>query len=250
MWSVPVTWRLVAGHASLIGFFDEMQLNGAFWSLVIEMRISIIFPLLMVLLKNVRSHKAMLAVGAGALFLGAIPLPATSSDVSQILGTLQSGMCFVLGSLLARSHERCSAIYLGLARSTRIVIWCGVLGVWSFAGIIASRHLLYGVYDMLVSVASVLVIVIAMSEPWARGALLHRIPQYLGHVSYSVYLLHVTVLLALVHAFYGKVPLLVLLPVYLAISFALATVFHAWIEVPSIELGAWLSKKFQPERIQ
>jgi peptidoglycan/LPS O-acetylase OafA/YrhL len=245
MWSEPLTWHLVLQHVGLIGFFNEVQLNTAFWSLVVEMRISIVFPLLMLLLSRVRTPRTMILAGSAALLLIAAPFEPQSGNLSSVINTLQYGMSFVIGSLLARSHESCSKLYLQLPRLARPVLWVGLLAVWSFVGVISSKPALLGLYNMILTLASAGIIVIAMTEPWVRTALLHRIPQYLGHVSYSVYLIHVTVLLSLVHALYGKCSLLALLPMYIALTFMLGTVFHTWIEEPCTRLGTVLAAKIQ-----
>jgi peptidoglycan/LPS O-acetylase OafA/YrhL len=43
-WSTPVTTHLVVQHILFLGNYDWSQFNTAFWSLVHEMRISLIFP--------------------------------------------------------------------------------------------------------------------------------------------------------------------------------------------------------------
>ena len=245
MWSLPLTWNLVLQHVALIGFFNEVQLNTAFWSLVVEMRISIVFPFLMQSLSGVRTPKTILLAGSAALLLIAIPLKARSNDLSSVMDTIGYGGCFVIGSLLARSHGLCSKLYLRLPRFTRLLLWVGILAVWSFVGIISSKPMLLGLYNMILTIASTCIIVIAMTEPWVRTVLLHRIPQYLGRISYSVYLIHVTVLLSLVHALYGRYSLLALLPIYIALTFMLGAVFHTWVEEPCTQLGALLAEKVQ-----
>jgi peptidoglycan/LPS O-acetylase OafA/YrhL len=229
----------------LIGFFNEVQLNTAFWSLVVEMRISIVFPFLMQSLSRVRTLKVILLAGSAALLLIAIPLKARSNDLSSVMDTIGYGGCFVIGSLLARSHELCSRVYLRFPRFTRFLLWVGILAVWSFVGIISSKPMLLGLYNMILTIASACIIVISMTEPWVRTLLLHRIPQYLGHISYSVYLIHVTVLLSLVHALYGRYSLLTLLPIYIVLTFMLGAVFHTWVEEPCTQLGALLAEKVQ-----
>lgn len=243
MWSEPLTWRLVLQHAGLIGFFNEVQLNTAFWSLVVEMRISIVFPFLMVLLSRVRTPKTMLFAGSAALLLIALPFRVQSSNLSSIIDSLQYGGAFAIGSLLARSHASCSKLYLRLPQFARLLLWAGILVVWSFIGIISSKPMLLGVYNMTLTIASACIIVVAMTEPWVKTLLLRRTPQYLGHISYSVYLIHVTVLLSLVHALYGRLSLLTLLPIYLALTFMLGAVFNIWIEEPCTKLGALLAEK-------
>ena len=77
--SLPEKIAGAGAVVALIGFFNEVQLNTAFWSLVVEMRISIVFPFLMQSLSRVRTLKVILLAGSAALLLIAIPLKARSN---------------------------------------------------------------------------------------------------------------------------------------------------------------------------
>jgi peptidoglycan/LPS O-acetylase OafA/YrhL len=48
VWTTPISWQLVLDHYLFLGSFDNKQFDPVIWSLVQEMRISIIFPLLMI----------------------------------------------------------------------------------------------------------------------------------------------------------------------------------------------------------
>jgi peptidoglycan/LPS O-acetylase OafA/YrhL len=248
IWSQPVTWSLVLKHAGLIGNFDQMQLNGAFWSLVIEMRVSIIFPLLMLLLRGIRTQKAVLITGVAVVLLGLLPLESDNLIPSPYGSTLHYAMVFIVGSLLARSSNVWSRMYRDRSRFFRATLAVCALGAWSFTGLIAGHPSLVGLYDMILTVAAACVIITALNESLVRVVLLHRVSQYLGEISYSVYLLHVTVLLSLVHALYGRLPLYALLPIYLVLTLVLSSIFHAFVEAPSTRLGVWISKIMEYEK--
>jgi peptidoglycan/LPS O-acetylase OafA/YrhL len=62
-------------------------------------------------------------------------------------------------------------------------------------------------------------------------------------MSYSVYLLHLIVLLALIHLLYGKLPVLLIDALCLAITLAVSWGFYRQIEIPLITLGRRLSAK-------
>jgi peptidoglycan/LPS O-acetylase OafA/YrhL len=59
-------------------------------------------------------------------------------------------------------------------------------------------------------------------------------PQYLGRVSFSLYLVHGTVLFALLDCLYGRVPLAVLGAVYAALALASAHGFCVAVEEPAM----------------
>jgi peptidoglycan/LPS O-acetylase OafA/YrhL len=61
-------------------------------------------------------------------------------------------------------------------------------------------------------------------------------------MSYSLYLVHFIVLLVLVHVFYGKVNITVLLSLFLVSSLAAARIFFIAVERPCMNLGRKLSK--------
>ena len=82
-----------------------------------------------------------------------------------------------------------------------------------------------------------------------KSVLLHRIPQYLGQVSYSVYLIHATVLAASVHLLYGKLPLFSLMLIFLVLTFVLGTIFHSLIEEPCMRLGVSLGERVRLLRL-
>jgi peptidoglycan/LPS O-acetylase OafA/YrhL len=60
-------------------------------------------------------------------------------------------------------------------------------------------------------------------------------------MSYSVYLIHFIILLYLVHLFYGRVPLLVIIVSCLVISLAASWQFYHFVEKPFMRLGRAVS---------
>jgi peptidoglycan/LPS O-acetylase OafA/YrhL len=74
-----------------------------------------------------------------------------------------------------------------------------------------------------------------------------RVLLFFGRISYSLYLLHATVLYISLHLFYGALskPLLFLL--YLAASTITAALSYSFIEVPAIELGRRLTSSRRRE---
>jgi peptidoglycan/LPS O-acetylase OafA/YrhL len=76
----------------------------------------------------------------------------------------------------------------------------------------------------------------------AREWLEWPVPRYLGRVSYSVYLLHGTVLQVTLIVLYGRVPVVVLGSVFLVGAMVAAHAFCVWVEEPSSRLGRRLTR--------
>jgi peptidoglycan/LPS O-acetylase OafA/YrhL len=72
--------------------------------------------------------------------------------------------------------------------------------------------------------------------------------QYLGRISFSLYLVHAIVLLALLHLFAGRVPVGVLLVALWPLAIGLATLGERYIERPSVVLGRRLTRRTVPAR--
>ena len=75
------------------------------------------------------------------------------------------------------------------------------------------------------------------------------VPEYLGRISYSMYLLHATVLWTTVILFYGKVPLVVLGLLYCAVTLVISHMSCVFIEEPAMRFGKRITaKKLSPFR--
>lgn len=246
-WTAPLTPGLILNHLLLIGNYDTAQVNTAFWSLVVEMRLSLLFPLLCIPLLRWSRTFAIVSMTVLAIANAALPhfalhrLSAVSfrnaSDMS--LGVV----CFAAGILLARWLEPAQALWgrapaaargLFLVLSFVLLEWSGKLASLHFADLAESAGTIAGGCGVLVAVLC-----------WHRAGtvLNHRLPAWLGRVSYSLYLVHATVLFALVHLFFGRLTRLALLAPYLALSMAVATLFFIVVERPCITLSRNIGRK-------
>src|SRR5436190_7477721 len=98
--------RLLLNHVFLIGSFDSQTYNRVFWSLVYEMRISLIFPLLVLLLQLGAWWKvlgAAVTLSIAELAVERLPIWSGSNEFPM---TLHYAGLFVVGMLLAREMPR------------------------------------------------------------------------------------------------------------------------------------------------
>ena len=78
------------------------------------------------------------------------------------------------------------------------------------------------------------------SRPFHRF-LINSTIHHLGQISYSLYLIHGTILFVLIHTLLGRVPMGVLLIIYLSVTLLVTEIFYRLIERPFMLLGRRLT---------
>ncbi|HTA29154.1 MAG TPA: acyltransferase [Candidatus Cybelea sp.] len=242
--------RLILDHLLLVGVFANQTYNRVVWSLVYEMRISLIFPILVLLLR-LGAWWRVLGAAAGLsvaeLVVERWPCWSGSEDVPM---TLHYAGLFVLGMVLARETPKLRECYSRISTWTKACLWllavaCFGHDTWLFPNSRLQHVPLYR--DGLTAVGVALIIVFALSPSRFSSWLNGRIPVFLGKISYSMYLYHAVILLSLAHLFYPRVPLSLVWLGTGVLTIAAAALSYQVIELPSIRLGkcVGLERKLQ-----
>lgn len=240
-WAYPVTPQLIAGHLLMTDQQRDMSLMNVMWSLVHELRISMIFPLLFF---SLRARPVTTAVVTALMSAGAnYALDHYDLDpVTQTLcGSTQYILMFAVGTLLFQHHQTLSV----RVQRTR--------GVGAIALVLAGAWLFYQPRSMPVfglwgtGLAASCYVIAAFASPTLVRLLNGGVVSWLGKVSYSLYLVHLPILLTLVHLFSGQVPLPFLLAATVVISLIAAALSYRWVESPAIGFGRKVS---QPNPLQ
>lgn len=250
-WSEPVNWRLVGQHVLFLGDFDTAQFDPPIWSLVHEMRISLVFPFLCGLVLRLKG-KWCLAIVAG-LTLCTIVLTRRPLQVDPALAnSLHFAGFFVLGIYLAREKSRLGAWFRFQRRPAKILLGAAFLFLSLFANSLSTGYTgeflgrsLFYMSQWLMALGGGGVIIVSLNSASCNRVLSWRPIHFLGQISYSLYLWHFVVLLYCVHLLYGRIPLLAILCLVLVLSIVVSWYFYRWILVPSINLGRRLSNAFQ-----
>jgi len=238
-WMEPVTAGTMLQHALLLG--GDYPLNNPMWTLHYEWRVSLVFPLLMLVAATGGAVFATVVAGGVFLCLAEMKFIGTGA-----LTTLLFLPHFALGVLLARNR-------------TRLVACVGRRGGWQWGGLWALCYVLLTfrwlvpagglVCDLANGAGGGLLILLVLAAPRLSRALEVQPFAWLGRVSYSLYLVHVPVLLAGLHLAPGLPPWLVAAcaPV---MSIAAAAAVHRLVEAPSIwagrRVGAWVDRRHAP----
>ena len=219
------------------GAESDVSLINVLWSLVIELRISIIFPAVYFLVRGRSRIAAVLAVAAFFLFraleirAGNFP-PFFNRSAIDALNNIGYYLPFFVAGIIARENGE------WIKRLARRLHWSLVLVL-----LLAALRLEESGVDFEIGVGAFLIITLCVSVPFISNALSVAPIEWLGKVSYSLYLIHLTLLATVLHLFYGKVGSVWLCLLVVAGSLGLADGFYRLVEAPSILLGRKLTSK-------
>ncbi len=253
-WSEPVNWSLVGQHVLFLSLSNTDQFDPPIWSLVYEMRISLIFPLLCGTVLQLKSRWSLVIAGGLTLIPIVFERLVYHLDGSAFDSPHFAGL-FVLGILLARERGRLGAWFRCRRRIARVLIGAASLWLFLFAGQLFvgatvhaldfQRSLLY-ISQWITALGAGGLMIVGLNSASCQRILFWRPIHFLGQVSYSLYLWHFVVLLYCVHLFYGKVSPWAILCLTFALTMIVSWFSYRWIEVPSMNLGRRLSNAFQP----
>ncbi|MGB4100618.1 MAG: acyltransferase [Alphaproteobacteria bacterium] len=242
-WVNGFTVESVALHLLMTGRVQDMGLNHNMWTLVHELRVSLIFPLLILLCADSR-RAILVSLGLFVACTGAMLALSPATDEFFIdtesfgvtlLITGRNIAFFVAGILLAK-HQAVLKV-----RLAALGIWVH-LGLWGlcFVMLIAPH---FPQEDVMQAVAAALVIMLVQVQPRVGAWLSDGPTAWLGRVSYSLYLIHLPVLFALFHILLEHLPFGVIAAIGIVISLLAAEIMHVLVERPAINLGRHLSQR-------
>ena len=240
-WHHPITGKIALQHLALIDQFDVNVFNPVLWSLVHEMRISLVFPLLVIVVARFRP---MIAVPVIIVWTVAsfhlVPAGASNGDYSvtpEFLGFFAAGILVArYRSQLTHRVEALEGKRLATLAAASLVLYTSS---WWLPGGLQSSVIEF--VGFLVACTGILLVTLGSAA--VRKVFLTRPLQYLGRISYSLYLVHAVVILSVLHLFYGQVSVWLLLPLIWIISLSLATLGERFVERPFTQLGRVLTSR-------
>jgi peptidoglycan/LPS O-acetylase OafA/YrhL len=243
-WDEPVTLKAVAEHAALLPSFANSKLNPVLWSLVHEMRISLIFPLLMALVVRAGTRGSLL-VGLALSGVGLAGHWASKRFLhypNDYFFTLHYVMMFIVGALLARHRAGLVRRFLAVPPRLRFLLPLGATVLFTYNWVRPDLPVLghAAVGDYFILAGSCLFIVWALAASGLARVLEHGWSVFVGRISYSLYLYHALALLAVVHFCYGRLPLGFILALSCTAGLVAAAAAYQAVERPSMALGRLL----------
>ena len=232
-WAVAPTAPVLIGHLLLFDAPVYHQLNNVIWSLVHEVRISLLFPLLAWSVRRqwIVTVALLTLLGMAAWHLQQlVPMPATVDP----LETARFAYLFAAGAALALHVDR-------------LRDW-GARSRWGVATIMVAGLILIswdaGLTGTLRTAAGALLLVAGSAiGPAIERHLAHPALIWLGRVSYSLYLTHLICLLTIVHLLAGRVPMPLLLAGITPVALIVAGIVHRFVEQPAIQASRAIGRR-------
>lgn len=248
-WSRPISLRLIVQHLAFLGVYDWRQYDFVIWSLIQEMRISIVFPFLFLLVRrlgNVPSIFCAIALSCTA----AVVVPA-SPDLSAAYSLGISAhyiACFIVGILLASNLDRLAAWWKGKSCGVHFALAAGSLIAYTYGPVLGLRILSALLRSHVATLNKILIVgnwitmlgvigllLLSLNSAPVRGMMNLQPPQFLGRISYSLYLIHPTVLYALTFSIGGRLSPWLQFPIYVTLSILVAWAFYSVVERTAIQ---------------
>ncbi|MFZ0304868.1 MAG: acyltransferase [Terracidiphilus sp.] len=254
-WLTPVHRSDVLQHIAFLGSFNTDQFDPPVWSLVHEMRISLVFPFLCWVALAIKPARLLLIsffISVACIFY-AVRFPQYYSYLCSLhyIAFFVTGICIFYYSRQIGEH------FVRWSRDSKYLLLGVAVLIYSYPGKLLTIDKTLAQHidpqlavDWTTAIGASLFIVISLNSIRAGKILLSKPALWLGEMSYSLYLIHFVVLLVLVHLLYGKLNITLLLFICLIASLAVARVFFVAVERPCMNLGRRLSKlmtrKLQP----
>ncbi len=258
-WQHPVTANVIANHVLMIGSFRNGDFNPVLWSLVHEMRISIIFPLIIWAL--IRHEKLCLVLPVLFTFIfwlaGTLSFRGAITFNHDYFATLHYTGFFIVGGMLAKHRERLIRWFSQIPKHFKWLILTTALAAYSNAfwlpyyggsklGAVTLLINKSWLEEWITATGVIIFMIMALSSGAVSGVLTSKPLQFLGAISYSLYLFHALTLKAIVTLLIPFMPLSAVLGTTVVCALVVSTASWRFIEVPCIRLGRNLTRRARP----
>jgi peptidoglycan/LPS O-acetylase OafA/YrhL len=236
-WTEPPDVRVLAHHLAMTG--AEVSYNNPMWSLVHELRVSVVFPL--IALAALRAPIATVAI-AGALSVGAVVLMTDHQrwSVGSLLSTLSYVYLFAAGAALYRVLPALRARLSRIPRVGILAIWAVIAGgLWFCFWLDYVRTDKWDLFP--IGVLSIAVVTMALRGDAVSRMLSGPVAKFLGRISYSLYLIHMPVMLIVLHLWGERPGLDVARFIAFGLCFPAAWLLNLAVERPAQDFGRWLA---------
>ncbi len=261
-WNQAVTGRSIISYIFMLGN-DPSNVNGVIWSLVHEMRISIIFPFLMLLIKRFNFRQIFMYTAIPSILICiffkyiADHIPSvTASQLSRSAGdTFYYCLFFIIGASLCKYRSNIAAVVNPLKPIYKLLMLVAAILMIEF------RWLVPGIYnttsealsfirggvtgDWVAGIGVVLLFIVILNSIKLSKFLSRGVFVWIGKISYSLYLVHVLVIMLCARYLGQVIPLKLSLLLAPLLALPVAHVSYKYIEKPAMEVGRRLSAKFK-----
>jgi len=220
-WREHLSLSTAAAYALMLPW--HTGLDGPVWSLGHEMRVSLLLPLLLLPARIWGLWGAvalsLVCLGVGSFTVEHLQISDWSEVTVMLAKTALYAGLFGLGAIL-------QLVSPWLVRPVPpvvpvVTVLTGLMVIW------------LNWHAAPCGVGAALVIAAAVMPGPVRSGLLRPVPRFLGRISYSLYLVHVPLILAVLSLTRGLLPDGMVMPLVPVMAIAVAALFYRLVEAPS-----------------
>ena len=229
----------------MLGREEDSTLNNVSWSLVFELRISLMFPLYYIAKNTPPITQVLFAAGCitfTQMFFTLFKIMQTpyydTNVIDGMIITVHFVTFFFCGAVLAIHRDRVKFLVRQLPSAIKFV--CAI----------AALALMTRVNDFISCVGSAMIIALSISLKADRFNPLVGVPQlWLGKISYSLYLVHLPIIIGSYYLLSTRTSAFVAVVIGVGLSFFVAPLFHFLVEKPSQQIGRSIASLLEAEAI-
>jgi peptidoglycan/LPS O-acetylase OafA/YrhL len=245
-WTKDVTLSTTWQQLNLLSNHETTTYNPIVWSLITEMRISIIFPLLMLFIN--RFHwLASIAMGLGCSIVGGLNytfhLENSIGLTTGYLDSVHFMAMFIIGALIAKHRQTLISKVSLFSRKNKILILVIAFFAYTYSRAIRIVPIpfLEVVVDWGISIGVAIIIIYSLSDLNFARFLERKTFSFLGKISYSLYLYHAVIIITTAHFLHDYTNAWVIAMVSIIPIFIISFVAWKWVEQPAIRVGKWIA---------
>lgn len=249
LWNNAIDAGIILSHILFLGEYTTRTFNSPIWSLIHEMRISLIFPFVVMFMNK---NKLWKTLGAGVVLslVAIVLIKLTGASSKSILYSFHYLLVFIVGALLAKYRFLLLDLVAKFKVKNHALLIGGTLLLtypWWFFREFRIIHVLD---DWVIMLGASSIILLAFTSNAFSRFLNLKANLFLGKISYSLYLYHMLVLLPMVYWFYEKIHILSIFSISLLLSVVVAAIAYYWVEEPAISCGKYAIKKVREFKLK
>jgi peptidoglycan/LPS O-acetylase OafA/YrhL len=228
-WTLPISSKNVLDHIVMVGpSFDSNLIDPVIWSLIYEMKVSLIFPFILFVYGITKSIKSIYLILFASVVLSIL------LD-KFILLTIS---LFLIGAVLAKHRDLLINKLSTANLAIKILIACIGVFFYSVRFCIPSLQSNEIILNYTVGMGACVIMVLGLAIHQMSNFLAIRIIKLMGKISYSFYLLHLPVLITCTSILIKHTSsLLLITAISLFGSIIISYTIYVTIEIPFISWG-------------
>ncbi|ESQ83266.1 hypothetical protein AEAC466_13520 [Asticcacaulis sp. AC466] len=239
-----LTLQNFLGHLLMTGMRGTTFMDSAIWSLIIEMRASLLFPLLLWFASRAKWSAVPIFIALSLLAIKAFVHRDGPDNIYEAKSILSGGlltvyylMYFMAGISLALYRKQVIHLIQKLGAVSHVLAFCIV-----YPAALMSVHS-FTLRDLLYGFTACHIIACCISMPKVDLALSARPLAWLGKVSFSLYLIHMPIMFYTAYLLDPYVAPMIALICSLPVVLVATLLFFKYVEAPSMALGKKIARR-------